>query len=223
MNILIGGDSWTHGYGVDESERWTSLVHGATITNVAESGFDNTQIANSVIKEHKACADNSFDLIIVCWSSMSRFKGCHFVDSKNHKKLKNVALKDMIMNFGQQVRKVEDLSTPVLHCTVFGDNFPFNVNNFLPLSFLEHLSMLSGYEWYLRIPFYESGMLQKDNEEFTTSFATKYFQDDWKYAIIEREMILLDKCRNHLLECGHPNPAGHKEWSYVINERICGL
>ena len=219
-NILIGGDSWTYGYDVDESDRWSSHIHNATIANVAKSGADNKSIANAIEQEYVR-NNHGFDLIIVVWSSMSRVSGKgQFVNERDRKKLKNVSLRDMIMGFGKQVRIVEDLGTPVLHCTVFGDNFPFDVKHYHPTSMLEYLSRLSGYEWYLKIPFYESGMLYKDNEEFTKTFADKYFQDDWKYAIMEREMILIDKCFDYFLPCGHPNPEGHKQWSHVINERI---
>jgi len=222
MKILVGGDSWTYGWGVDESERWTSYLTGHDVTNVAVSGYDNRSIATAIEKEHVR-NKGDFDLIITVWTSMSRIRKYHFVSPEDHKKFNKISLSDMMMEFGRQVRRIEDLSTPVLHYTVFGDNFPFNVDNYYPTSMLEHLSRLSGYEWYLKIPWFESGMLHKDNEEFTKTFADKYFKDDWKYAVIEREMPMLDKCLDYFLQCGHPNAEGHKQWSDVINERICGL
>ena len=222
MKILVGGDSWTAGWGVDEKERWTSHLTGHDVTNVAGSGYNNKSIATAIEKQY-APEEIKPDLIIVCWSSMSRVGKYHFVSPEDHKGVGKTSLGDMMMEFGRQVRRIEDLSCAVLHCTVFGDNFPFNVDNYHPTSMLEHLSRLSGYEWYLKIPWFESGMLHKDNEEFTKTFADKYFKDDWKYAVIEREMVMLDECRDYFMVCGHPNPAGHKQWSNVINERICGL
>jgi hypothetical protein len=240
MRILVAGDSWNFGFGVEEKDRWTSLLRGHDVTNISEPGSGNARIERKILEEW-----DYHDLIIVGWSSVSRI----YLEKTNPKPFRMIELvcdtnsgKDnpeliqaridyfestgtyerMFNDFRKQIKCIEGLPCKVLHYTVFGDHFPVKVKHKLDVSFLEYLSNLGGYKFLFDIPFYESGFLINDKNNMIEKFCDNNFPETWKYACYERELPVLDRCK-YFLECGHPSELGHKAWSTKIESTIHSL
>ena len=238
MKILIAGDSWNYGYGLDNPfrERWDALLEGHEIKNISTPGAGNSLIERMIMQHY-----DNHDLIIVGWSSVQRRylpgipKPENLVElvldlEKNEDILQarldmfeiGSAYDDMFHDFKKQIRNVESLPCKVMHFTVFGDNFPVDVKHKLDVSFLEFLSNLGGYKFLFDIPFYESGFLKDTNTRLIEKFCDLHFPKDWRYACYERELPVLDGCK-YFLECGHPSKLGHLEWSKKIEKEIHSL
>lgn len=229
MNIACFGDSWTAGYGVDKSVRWTSLINEANVKCVAKSGSTNSQILEQV-----AYTIEKFptDLVIVGWSGVTRYLHngkcvdfCHAENLKN----RNIFFKDITMQYIQDTfiqqnaevnRLCKNKKIKCLKFSVFNDFENLWDNNFLDYSFLNYLAEKQNNKFQYDIPFFEFDFLAEKNIKNTTRFAKKYFNKNWQRACVEREDIRPGK---YFLDCGHPNEAGHKLWASYVKEKINDL
>lgn len=240
MRILVAGDSWTAGYGVDEKDRWSSrlIENGHDVTNVAISGSGNAVIEREILENW-----DYHDLIIVGWSSVSRVyldstprptRMIEIVMDENNNSGGSVpenlqarvdffegcnSFEKMFYDFKKQIKNIETLPCNVLHFTVFGDKLPVKVKHKLDISYIEFLANLGGYNFLYDLPFFEYGFLNNDVNGVIEKFCDTHFPKDWKYACYERELPVLDGCK-YFLMCGHPSELGHKEWSAKIEQTI---
>ena len=238
MKILVAGDSWNYGYGLDSpfTERWDSLLEGHEIKNVSISGSGNALIERMIMEHY-----DNHDLIIVGWSSVQRVylpgiprpqKLVELVlDSEKSDEVLQARLDffqyessydKMFKDFKKQIRNVESLPCKVIHFTVFGDKFPVEVKHKIDKSFLEFLANLGGYKFLFDIPFFEYGFLMDTETHLIETFCDNHFPKDWRYACYERELPILDECK-YFLVCGHPSKLGHIEWSKRIEQEISKL
>lgn len=217
--ILICGDSWTEGYGLDYKLAWPFyLIHD--VVNVAKSGSTNQQI----LEQFKENYSIDIDLVIIVWSGCTRHcvKNEVYEFSTIHKQsasfFKTKSLQNLLQVWESYIDEILKISTvPVLQYSVFGDQPTKEYPNFNKKSFLEYLANDQGVFFKYQIPIFEFGWLSKNNyDNFTKDFGKKYFPKKWKKACIERETIRDSK---NFLICGHPSEEGHKVWaSFIKNE-----
>lgn len=224
MRILVCGDSWSEGYGIDPTKTWPIML-GHEIVNVASSGSSNDLIFKQFYKEYK----NNFDIAIIGWSGVTRYHcGDMFVDFSGAEdyKLRNQFFKNKtindfendFLNFNNNVNKLcKKNNIKLIKFSVFGDFKYLWDQYYTDSSFLEFLSKKQGHEFKYDIPFFEFDFLSNVNFKNTSRFAKKYFKGDWKKAIIERNEI---RPGEYFLPCGHPNEKGHAAWAEYIREYI---
>lgn len=226
MKILCCGDSWTQGWGIDETNRWTSMLPDATVKNFAIGGASNFEIKHQLISN----LNKDYDVVIIGWSGVSRyryqkysfdFSGANDFEFRNSffekKSLKS--MEDDFLNLNKEVNdtckryKIKKL----IKFSVFGDFKYLWDEHYTQDSFLDYLSAAQGNIFNYSIPFFEFDFLSECNYKNTKSFAKKYFEKNWDRAIIERNEIRPGK---YFLPCGHPNEQGHRIWSEYIKKYI---
>lgn len=215
MKILICGDSWTEGYGVKTEETWPNFI-GHEFVATGRCGASNDEIVKQFLENY----DNSFDAVIIGWSGVTRFRvndrmnEFSLVDDKTIEYFENISLDDIVNSWESYIQTVLSKSNvPVIQYSVFGDLPKHKHKNFLETSYLEFLANAGGTFFKYNIPMFEFDWLNKENYKLTKPFADKYFNKDWEKACVEREEIRPSK---YFLECGHPNPEGHKLWAQNI-------
>lgn len=224
MRILVCGDSWTEGYGLDPKKAWPNLL-GCEVVNVANSGSSNRMILNQFCNEY----NNDFDAAIVGWSGVTRYHhndmSFDFSGAKNYKLrndfFKNKTIEDLendFLSFNDTVNSLcKQHNIKLIKFSVFGDFKYLWDQYYTDLSFLEFLSKKQGQEFNYSIPFFEFDFLSEANFKNTSRFAKKYFEKNWEKAIIERNEI---RPGEYFLPCGHPNEKGHAAWAEYIKEYI---
>lgn len=234
MKILVAGDSWNRGYGVEENEKWTSLLGHHDILNVSVSGSGNNAIQRQIMGNY-----NYPDLIIVGWSSIGRkyltpnrpryeefFELSYNPDAPENLKqqrldyFQSANISDLIEDFKKIVQEVEDLPCKVLHYTVFGEEIPIDVKHKLDISMLEYLASCNGNKFLFDIPMFEYDYLHENTYTLAENIMKRHpNNEDWEYACFERELVILEK-NEYFLDCGHPSPLGHRSWSEKIEQEI---
>jgi hypothetical protein len=217
MKLLICGDSWSKGYGVNLHESWPNFLN-CEFVNVAKNGSTNRQIVEQFLTNY----NNTFDAAIIGWSGATRFRKndrlneFSSVDQSTIKYFSNKSLNDILKCWDHCINTVSKTSTvPVIHYSVFGD-IPLSTHkNFLEESFLEYLANASNIFFKYSIPIFEFDWLNNKNYKLTKVFGEKYFNKNWERACVEREQIRPSK---YFLICGHPNKDGHKVWASYIKE-----
>jgi hypothetical protein len=219
IKILVCGDSWTIGYGVDPSESWTNFIN-YDVVNVAVSGASNEDIMNQFLHNY----NDSYDAVIIGWSGITRIRVGSFmnwfctVEDDTIEYFKNVSLSDILDNWETYIQPVLSTATvPVLQYSVFGDVPKVKHKDFLESSYLGYLADSSNNSFKYKIPMFEFDWLNEENYKVTKPFAEKYFDQNWEKACIERENI---RPSEYFQNCGHPNVAGHKQWASFINNQI---
>lgn len=220
--ILICGDSWTEGYGLDSSENWTNFID-YDVVSVAVSGASNEDILNQFLNNY----NDSYDAVIIGWSGITRIRVGSFmnwfcaVEDRTIEYFKNTSLSDILDNWETYIQTVLLTATvPVLQYSVFGDKPKVMHKSFLKNSYLEYLADCSNNSFEYKIPIFEFDWLNEQNYKVTKPFAVKYFDRNWEKACVERENIRPSK---YFQNCGHPNAAGHKKWASFINKQINGF
>lgn len=215
MKILICGDSWTKGYGVNSNETWPNFIYHDFVAT-AKNGASNKEIVQQFLNNY----NDSYDAVIIGWSGITRFRvkdrmnEFSLVDNNTIKFFENVSLLDLLETWENYIQTILSKSkVPVIQYSVFGDLPKYKHKNFLETSYLEFLANAGGTFFKYDIPMFEFDWLNKQNYKLTKSFANKYFSKDWKKACVEREEIRISK---YFLKCGHPNPEGHKLWAQNI-------
>ncbi len=226
MKILCCGDSWTWGWGVQSSERWTSMIPNAIVENVALPGQTNFQIRSQLFKN----INSEFDIVIIGWSGVTRYHYQDLIidfcvaDEFNYRNnfFDNKTLKSIEDDFIELNHQVNDLCEKnkikkLIKFSVFGD-FKYLWDEFYTdQSFLDFLSANQGNFFNHDIPFFEFDFLSEINYKNTTKFCNKYFKKNWEKAIIERNSIYPGK---YFLPCGHPNEQGHTLWAEYIKKYL---
>lgn len=222
MKILVCGDSWTHAWGVDQSQAWPSNI-GHEVVNVAVCGATNQEI----VDQFKSNYNETFDAVIVGWSGATRFKENLFmyefssVRPKTIDYFKNKSLDDILNSWEENINEILSLSqVPVLQFSVFGDMPRKEYKNFIDISCLEYLANQQGMFFKYRIPLFEFDWLNQHNLKVTKPFAKKYFGSKWTKACVEREDVRPGK---YFFDCGHPNIEGHKQWSSFMKGQVDDL
>jgi hypothetical protein len=233
MKILCCGDSWTAGFGVKSHQAWPAVLQkltGHQVDVLANSGATNFDIQNFYLNSFPPSSqpntDQHYDLIIFCWSGVTRnrIEGQVFefspAPNTDHLKLKrlnyfkNKSLNDLIDSWQNLMNEVDSADTiKKIHFSVFGDRPLQKKDNFYTTSFLEFLAEHQNAKFKYEIPIFEFGWLSGDNYNLVDQFAKLYFSKDWLKAIVEREDI---KPGKYFLDCGHPNVRGHKLWAKYI-------
>lgn len=215
MKILVCGDSWTEGYGVKPNETWLNFI-GHEFVSTARCGASNEEIVEQFLKTY----DNTFDAVVIGWSGITRFRvndrmnEFSLVDDKTIEFFENISLSNILKTWDSYIQTIlSKSSVPVIQYSVFGDIPKIKYDNFLETSYLDFLANKSGVFFKHSIPMFEFDWLNKENYRLTKPFADKYFDKDWERACVEREEIRPSK---YFLECGHPNPEGHKLWAQHI-------
>lgn len=130
--ILVNGDSVTFGSGLLEEEiSWPSLIFDCN--NIAEPGSSNPSIYRRTLEEIYL---NSYDVVIVAWSSFYRYE---FADNygkaktfllsnyKNKNSSASIILKELLNNWHNDFWYFKQflliLSNLKLHCEHLGINF----------------------------------------------------------------------------------------------------
>jgi len=217
MKILICGDSWTSGYGVDYKDSWPNLI-GYGYIDTSEIGASNDLIVTRFLENY----NDTYDAVIIGWSGVTRFwdgKARDFssVDNNVVEYYKDKSLNDILVNWDNQISKIlETAKVPVIQYSVFGD-IPINKDYFLEKSYLEFLANKSGVFFNYQIPIFEFDWLNENNLKMTESFGEKYFPRKWKRACVERENL---RGTGYFLDCGHPTAEGHKLWAEYIKEKL---
>jgi hypothetical protein len=233
MRILVAGDSWTHGWNVDHS--WWHYLDETDITSVAMSGDSNSIISQEV---RNICRKESYDLIIVGWTSMLRIQDsrgdpavwwAENINEDGSKELddfyRNNSLDYFQNKMYEHIQQVESLQTKVLHFSVFGDNFG-NVKHKMDISCLEYLANDNGYKFMYNVPTFEFGLLSNERKEISKMLFRKKedVYPNWELALFERDKIQLDFPKTDNFQfCGHPSEKGHKLWGAKINDAIRSL
>jgi hypothetical protein len=231
MKIVCVGDSWTKGWDIDPACTWPIILGkklNAEIIVGANPGSDNetiTKTAQRLVKKHKP------DLCIIGWSGVTRyfesklFRSTQFslsyvepeLSDKRDQWFENHSLTDILDIWEYQISRVSGMGVPIIMFSVFGDKPARSHLNFLDKSFLEYLANRQGVNFRYNIPIFEFGFLHEDNRT-TEKFATRYFNNKWQYACVEREELRDSK---YFLNCGHPNIEGHSAWAEHLLEFIC--
>lgn len=233
MKILIAGDSWNFGYGVNEKDRWSSLLSSVhDVTNIATPGAGNDFIRDSIMRNY-----NYPDLLIVGWSGIARKylnpmrpRPDEFFEmvwpnptaEQSQYRLdyfQSHSINDLVTDFKKCVQEIEDLPCKVLHYTVFGEKIPMQVQHKLDASMLEYLAALAGKKFLFDMPVFEFDFLHKNNFELVRQFMQKSEICDWEYGCFERELVRLEKS-SYFLDCGHPSEIGHQNWGKLIEQKI---
>lgn len=222
MKILICGDSWTKGWGVSPNQSWPSFLD-YKFKNVAIHGSTN----ENIVKQFLFNYDDSYDLVIVGWSGVTRFlrndKMMEFssVNKDTLDFFKDTSLNDILLSWNSNIKAIEQVSSvPVIHFSVFGDVPLIKPKYFIDKSFLEYLSNNQEVFFKYHIPIFEFDWLNEENYKLTKRFAKKYFNKNWGRACVEREVI---RGNGNFLNCGHPNVQGHCIWSKHLNGVINDL
>jgi hypothetical protein len=228
MKILCCGDSWTEGYGVKKEESWPfvlSSITGHDVETLSVNGATNSDISNFYITKTN---NQKYDLIIFCWSGITRNRildnvlefssGKDKIHLERLKYFKNKSLNDLI-NYWQDLMNQVDTwdTTRKLHFSIFGDRPLVKKDNFYNGSFLEFLAEKQNMKFNYEIPIFEFDWLSEENYDLVNKFANQYFDKNWKKAIIEREDVRPGK---YFLDCGHPNVEGHTLWAKFIASLI---
>ena len=225
MRVLVAGDSWTSGYGVESQQTWNNyLPKHWDVTNVGEPGAGNRNIASNI--RHYF---DDHDLIIVGWSSPGRIDECeievHYrpeasmeLQAKRLEYFETVTSDTLRKNFSKYILEIEGLPCKVIHFSVFDDSLPVEVKHSVDISYMEYLANLAGYEFLLDIPMWEYDYLHKDNVDIVKNIARNSgWSADWELACFERELPKIHIERNqYQLECGHPSVLGHEKWGMKI-------
>lgn len=234
MKILIAGDSWNFGYGVDEKDRWSSLLSPAhEVTNISSPGAGNDYIRDTIMRNY-----NYPDLLIVGWSGTGRKyknpiipKGdelFEMVDCDNPSAeiaqlrldyFQSHTVDDLLRDFSKTVQEVEDLPCKVLHYTVFGEKITNQVKYKLDTSMLEYLASFCNKKFLFDMPIFEFDYLHETSFELVRQFMELSEVHDWEYGCFERELLRLEK-NPYFLDCGHPSECGHQIWSKRIEQEI---
>jgi len=150
--IFCVGDSWSHGYGVDQSKTWPAILNNYEcfdVVNIGQSGSSNFAIADNVTKILKL--DTTIDTIIVGWSGVTRYRhkgnDIDFSYAKNielrdnfFKKKKLIDIENDFLGLNQQINELcKEQNVNLVKFSVFGD-FKYLWDDFYTEdSFLEYL------------------------------------------------------------------------------------
>jgi hypothetical protein len=214
MKLLICGDSWTGGYGVQPNEAWPNLL-GTEFINTSKWGATNNCIKEQFLDSY----NNNYDAVIIGWSGVTRFwkNALYDFSSVNETTLnyyKDKTLNDILYTWDNHIKFIlEKSKVPVIQFSVFGDCPLIKYDNFLDKSYLEFLANKQNTYFKYNIPIFEFDWLNENNLLLTEEFGKKYFPKNWKRACVERENIRSTK---YFLGCGHPNSEGHKLWAQHI-------
>lgn len=226
MNIACFGDSWTYAYGVEDHERWPSLLGAENVIVDAECGGANSDILEMAVDTIKS---EPLDLVIVGWSGVTRYvykkqhlDFCHAEDlGLRNTYFKNITMQNLQDNFLKQNKRLDEIckekKIKCIKFSVFNDFKYLWDDNFLDYSFLNFLAEKQNNNFEYDIPFFEFDFLAENNIKLTTRFAKKYLDKNWKKACVEREDIRPGK---YFLDCGHPNRDGHQLWANYVKENI---
>jgi hypothetical protein len=228
MKILCIGDSWTKGYGIDNPDQtWPYVLQSLTnhdVTVCAEHGARNDEIS---IWCEEQLNGNSYDLILIGWSGISRNPGWSLsyapdeeVDSPDRERFfRTRSLKNLQNNWLIQRRRIEILArtSTVIHFSVFGDD-P-SPDRFQLQSFLEFLANQEGIYFKYSIPIFEFDFLNERNI-VTKEFAKRNFKPDWEHACVERELVRMREEKTLFLDCGHPSHQGHEQWAEYVKSTL---
>lgn len=234
MRILVGGDSWTKGWGLDfemGQAPWPSYLDGNNeVKNVSQSGDSNSIICQEI---KSAYHKNKPDLIIVGWTSVLRCgtkrgnignpwelsdPGTEWLANKYQRS----TIDDLRSQWFDYLNQIESLPCNVIHFTVFGDELP-PVKNKIDKSYLEYLANDSGYNFLYPIPTFEFGLLQKESVKSMEILFQNSGVEDYKLACFERDKIQLDFTSPNFQICGHPTHIGHMKWGEEVNRAIRSL
>lgn len=228
MKIACFGDSWTDGWGIQENEKWCTLIEKA-IPNCTVQNFGVSGVSNETIHHIATTEQEIFDVYIFCWTSIVRqetpegmmdfsYVEDHLLQNRINF-YKQYSLQDLFNIWEEKILDVNKkfYKSKVLHFSVFGDTPVQTIDNFYNPSMLELLSSLQGNNFQYNIPTFEFDWLYDNNLPLTEPFAKKYFDSEWKKAIIEREDIRPGK---YFLDCGHPNKLGHRAWAEYVKQYI---
>jgi hypothetical protein len=228
MKILCCGDSWTAGYGVDKKDSWPkvlSKISNYSVDSLSRNGATNQEIRNFYINRS---SKKEYDLIIFCWSGVTRTRinGKIYEFSYSEKNLrgsrldyfKNISLENLITDWQNYMDEVDQYdSIKKIHFSVFGDRPFLKKDNFYKTSFLEFLAEKQNMKFNYDIPIFEFDWLSDENRDLVNNFASLYFNNNWKKAIVERENVRPGK---YFLDCGHPSKQGHRAWAKFIADII---
>jgi hypothetical protein len=228
MRILCCGDSWTNGYGVKKEEAWPNIlssITGHSVKSISRNGATNSDIRDFYINKPDK---QTYDLIIFCWSGVTRTKingkilefssGKDKVHLERLKYFENKSLNDILDDWQAIIDQVDRHDNiKKIHFSVFGDQPLISKDNFYSTSFLEFLAEKQNEKFKYEIPMFEFDWLSDENYNLVNKFANLYFNKDWQKAIIEREDVRPGK---YFLDCGHPNCEGHKLWAEFIASKI---
>jgi hypothetical protein len=228
MRILCCGDSWTNGYEVKKEEAWPNIlssITGHSVKSISRNGATNSDIRDFYINKPDK---QTYDLIIFCWSGVTRTKingkilefssGKDKVHLERLKYFENKSLNDMLDDWQDIIDQVDNYdNTRKIHFSVFGDKPLVKKDNFYNISFLEFLAEKQNMKFNYEIPIFEFDWLSEENYNLVNKFADHYFDKDWKKAIVEREEVRPGK---YFLDCGHPNIEGHRVWAEFIASKI---
>jgi len=231
MKILCVGDSWTYGYGVNKNDTWPVVLSemlGVTVDVTAKSGSTNREIYDAV-KQSKI---KDYDIVLIGWSGVTRnrfgklllefsYAETQVVHRKRLEFFKEKTLEDIILPWEEMIDRLTELGntydTRIVHFSVFGDKTINPKLGFIKESFLEKLANNQNMFFNYTMPIFEFDWLCEENEELVQPFAKKYFPKDWEKAMVEREAV---RPGINFLDCGHPNPKGHRVWAEFISEII---
>jgi len=237
VNILIAGDSWTYGYGIDDKTKiWPHVLSenlNSTYILAAKSGASNQEIFQesvSIIEQQK----QKLDIVIIGWSGISRiiqnisnhfYSFCLSYDPNEDTDVRRKwfdehSLQFLFDKWEKEITDIYDLcskySIKMVNFSVFGDRFPINVSTTLDISFMEFLSKSDGYTFEYKIPLFEFDFLHEKNIT-AKKFLSTYLNRDWELACAEREIWY---GRTKVLQNGHPTVESHKLWANYLTKKV---
>ena len=182
MSIICFGDSWTDGWGVNNS--WPKVLSsnlGLLVDNFGQSGTSNYDIYDNIINTDL----NKYETIIVGWSGSSRRRvnGLFFefscvseaknpadydmIDKKRSEYFKNMTLYELKSDWTHYIEKLNNFANlnnkKIIHFTVFGDLPNTKFNNFVEMSFLEYLANDQNQFFKFNIPVFEYDFINNIN------------------------------------------------------------
>lgn len=228
MNIGYVGDSWTHGWGIENrKDTWPFIVSSYFSSEPivrGGHGYRNEDILRETIE--LIDSNIQLDLLIIGWSGVSRIENFSLSyspeeDTQERKKwFDSHTVEDLLSRWSNQIKIVNNKTSvknlPIIHFSVFGDKLQNSVDNFLENSFLEYLATSQKSNLSYNIPIFEFDFLHEKNI-VAENFLSKSLDDTWKLACAEREDLRPSK---FFLPCGHPNKDGHNVWANNIIKYI---
>ena len=229
--ILVLGDSWTDGYGIDKKKSWPSLLAKITkreVSTVAHCGTDNETICDYAVDN---IVKYKPEICIIGWSGITRIKQSDIPyiqfslsqvpeeDTTNRAEyFANCTLDKIRENWLWQINTVKQAckNTKLIMFSVFGDQHLLGTDDLLKISMLEYLADRQNTQLQYHIPVFEFDFLHEDNK-VAEEFASREFDKNWQRACVEREDLRGTK---FFLDCGHPTSAAHMAWAKYMSKQI---